>query len=159
MNKFVDLENNTWVKNNKFSEKNEIVFEKATNPKNVLGLIKNLNADIESFIDDWVRDGLLDGIDLSNKDFFTFKAKTIDDKGEWVAINSLRDVNISMAFPKNFSIKEQKHFTDNLMLWLNANWDIDLGGGGFNDSVWYFNIDYEFLNEFYDNEVDLQNKQ
>ena len=73
MNKFVDLENNTWVKNNKFSEKNEIVFEKATNPKNVLGLIKNLNADIESFIDDWVRDGLLDGVDLSNKDFFTFK--------------------------------------------------------------------------------------
>lgn len=158
MNKFVDLEGNTWVKNDRFSEKNEIVFEKATNPKNVLGLIKNLNVDIESFIDDWVRNGLLDGVDLSNKDFFTFKAKTIDDKGEWVAIDSLRDVNVSMAFPKSFSIEKQRHFTDNLTLWLNANWDIDLSCGGFNNSVWYFNIDYKFLNEFYDNEVDLQNK-
>lgn len=158
MNTFVDLENNTWVKNNKFSEKNEIVFEKATKLKNVLSLVEKLNGNLEMFWDDWIRDGLLSGIDLANKDFFTFNAKTIDDKGEWVAINSLRGVNVSMAFPKSVPYEVCKNITDNLTLWLNANWNIDLIGSCNNGSVWYFNIDYEFLNELYDNEVDLQNK-
>lgn len=158
MNTFVDLENNTWVKNNKFSEKNEIVFERATKIKNVLSLVEKLNGNLEMFWDDWIRDGLLSGIDLANKDFFTFNAKTIDDKGEWVAINSLRDVNVSMAFPKSVPYEVCKNITDNLTLWLNANWNIDLIGSCNNGGVWYFNIDYEFLNEFYDNEVDLQNK-
>lgn len=158
METFVELDGSTWVKNNGLSEKNEVVYEKATKLKNALVLVESLNVDLGTFIDDWVRDGLLDGVDLSDKNFFTFKAKTIDNKGEWVAINSLHDVNISIAFPKSFPIGERQHFVDNLTLWLNANWNIDLSWGGDNDGVWYFNIDYEFLNEFYDNKVDLQNK-
>ena len=158
METFVELDASTWVKNNGLSEKNEVVYEKATKLKNALVLVESLNGDLERFIDDWVRDGLLDGVDLSDNNFFTFKAKTIDNKGEWVAINSLHDVNISIAFPKSFSLGERQHFVDNLTLWLNANWNIDLSWEFYNDGVWYFNIDYEFLNEFYDNEVDLQNK-
>lgn len=158
METFVELDGSTWVRNNRLSEKNEVVFEKATKLKNALAIIEKLNVDLETFIDDWIRDGLLDGVDLSDKNFFTFKAKTIDNKGEWVAINSLHDENISIAFPKRFSLRERQHFVDNLTLWLDANWNIDLSFGCTNGGVWYFNIDYEFLNEFYDNEVDLQNK-
>lgn len=158
METFVELDGSTWVKNNGLSEKNEVVYEKATKLKNALVLVEKLNDDLEMFWDDWVRDGLLDREVLSDKNFFTFKAETIDNKGEWVAINSLHDVNISMAFPKSVSYKDCEHITDNLSLYLDANWNIEISSGGEDKRVWYFNIDYEFLNEFEDNIVDLQNK-